>query len=88
MTNLEYIKTLDTQQFHEFIFKKTGYMCLQECASNKNVQKYVWQKHCLNKYGGGSLLGCDRCRIDWLNSELGELENQLENSAKEQGVKV
>lgn len=77
MTNLEYIRTLTAEQLHDFIFKKTDYMCLQHGKYNNEI----WQMHCLSKYGSSKELACRQCRIDWLNSELGVVEKELEDAA-------
>lgn len=69
MTNIEYIKSLNAEQMEKFIFKTTYYMCLQK---GRNANE-VWRQRCRNeKYRGEG--GCERCRVDWLNSEMGELE--------------
>ena len=77
MTNLEYMKTLTAEQLHDFIFKKTNYMCLQ----HGKYDKEIWQQHCLGKYNSPRELKCRQCRIDWLNSELGVIEKELEEAA-------
>lgn len=69
MTNLEYIKSLNAEQLQKFIIKTTHYMCLQE---GKHANE-VWRLRCRREeYRHED--GCDKCRVDWLNAELGELE--------------
>lgn len=71
MTNLEFMKSLNAEQLVKFIYHTTDYMCLQRKAG-RNANE-VWRLRCRNsKYR--DIDGCDRCRIDWLNTEMGELE--------------
>jgi hypothetical protein len=78
MTNLEYIKSLNAEQFEKFIFETTHYMCLQR---GKHANE-VWRKRCRSeKYRHDG--GCSECRIDWLNAELGELEAWQEGLQEE-----
>ena len=79
MTNLEYIKTLDANDFIKFIHNKTNYMCMQ-CGEHDTG---IWQTHCLRYYNSPTRLKCDECRVDWLNSEMGELEKHVEQIAIE-----
>ena len=86
MTYLEFIKTLPAEQLHDFIFKSTNLMCLQHGEYNNEI----WQIHCLGPYKGNTQsLGCRQCRIDWLNSEVGSVEQELiEKSLARRGGKT
>ena len=78
MTNLEFIKTLNDNDFVTFITDKTNWMCLQ----HGKYDTEIWKTHCLGPYKGTQYeLGCKQCRIDWLNSEVGSVEKELEEKA-------
>ncbi len=72
MTNLEFIKTLSSKEFVKFVFDKTEYMCMQRGDNMDAVyEKWCYPHNC--KYKNG----CEQCRIDWLNAEVGETEKAI-----------
>ena len=75
MTNFDRLKELPPEDFVRFIFgneNTTGtYCCMQ--SMNKLNDKEVWQKHCLARHGR-DMNSCFRCRVEWLNANVGELE--------------
>ena len=85
MTNLEFIRTLNAEDFVTYVFNKSNYMCLQRGKYDNEI----WQQHCLGKYGGGNLLACEQCRADWLNANVGTIEKELlENARKRVNEKL
>ena len=79
MTNLELIKTMKADDLVRFIFNKSSFVCLQN--SNEMLANEIWEINCRSgKYSGPD--GCTRCRIDWLNSKVGEREKELQEQAK------
>ncbi len=72
MTNLEYIRTLDSKDFVKLVFEETEYMCMQRGEAAYTV----WRKRCF-PYCHDDKYGCTKCRINWLDSEVGQIEKEL-----------
>ncbi len=85
MTNLEFMRTLKAEDLVRFIFEKTDYMCLQR--SGCKLSHEIWEINCRSgKYGG--IDGCEKCRIDWLNSKVGSREKELHEQAEKRREEI
>ena len=68
MTNLEFIKTINSGvEIYNFL-KQVHYVCIQSMAK-AGEEKEVWKNHCLSpEYRGES--GCKKCMVEFWGKEV------------------
>ena len=74
-TLLEILKDCDAETFVEIVFKKYHYLCLSGFTDNGNEKS--WKRYCLTPEHR-TQEGCYKCRAEFLNMTLKEIEKEKE----------